>query len=261
MEKSVKICTIIANYNYARFIDKAIQSCIDQTVPNYIVVIDDCSTDGSVDIIRAKLGNLYSKKDFMYNNEKINIELYKLGALVLPPKNSGPSEARNIGLSLVIENFDFFQILDADDSMYPNKIERLIKEMEDQSVGVAYADYDIYDIDRNTTITEFKKPFSNLDLMNECIIHSGSLIRKETLKSVFSHENCKIQVQGFYDPNLRTCEDYDLWIRVMKKGWNINHVAESLTLVKNHQDNSTNSVEQETWSKNMQYLRYKHSEG
>jgi len=46
---SIPKCSIVmANYNYARYLPKAIESALDQDYPNIeVVVVDDGSTDGS----------------------------------------------------------------------------------------------------------------------------------------------------------------------------------------------------------------------
>lgn len=49
-----KITVGIVNYNYARFLDQCLQSVINQSYPNIeIIIVDDCSTDDSLDIISA----------------------------------------------------------------------------------------------------------------------------------------------------------------------------------------------------------------
>ena len=55
---------------------------------------------------------------------------------------------------------------------------------------------------------------------------------------------------------MRTCEDYDLWIRIAKK-FTIAHVAEFLTYVRIHSQNSTNTVSKEIWNQNWNRIRKK----
>lgn len=236
------IATIIANYNYGQYLGDAIDSSINQTVQNYTIVIDDGSTDNSVDIALSKIKTKHFKT---WQNH--NIYLGDIGCLIKLDKNYGPSYARNCALSLFIAdpNFKFthFQILDADDQMYPNKIERLLT-LDDNRTGVVYADYDIWNVESNTIVREYKQSFSLERLHRECIIHSGSLIKKEALLSVYNG--------SFYNNEMVTCEDYELWVRIAKRQWKIKHIPESLTLVRNHPQNSTNTRSQEIWLKNWQ---------
>src|SRR5207253_10717642 len=49
---TMKISTVITLYNLEKYIDDAIQSVLTQTrQPDEIIVVDDCSTDGSADIV------------------------------------------------------------------------------------------------------------------------------------------------------------------------------------------------------------------
>ena len=74
-------------------------------------------------------------------------------------------------------------------------------------------------------------------------MHSGSLILKDALVSVEEDT-------GFYDEEMRTCEDYDLWMRISEK-YIIAHVPKSLTKVRVTGDNSSFIVNQEVWQKNL----------
>ena len=231
------VVTLIANYNYGKYLIDAIDSALNQTVENFIVFVDDFSVDNSVSLAANKLKTKFDKtitlKDMTFGLHRgENSMVIQLG------KNCGPSRARNIGISASLKFADFYQILDADDIMYPNKIETLIKEMHD-NIGVTYGDYDIINEDHIIT-REYKQPFSMQSLMKECIVHSGSLIRANTLKQV-------VNQYGFYNETMRVAEDYDLWLRIAKHGWSIRHIAEPLTLVRTHSENSTNSVPKHIW--------------
>ena len=47
------VSVIIANYNYKRYISEAVESVLSQTIPpDEFIIIDDCSTDGSYDVIK-----------------------------------------------------------------------------------------------------------------------------------------------------------------------------------------------------------------
>jgi len=92
---SIKVSVIIPSYNYGKFIGRAIRSAINQTYPksNYeIIVIDDCSTDKSRDIIEA------------------------FGSVIRPvflDKNIGIAAVRNQGIFMA--RGEYITFLDADD--------------------------------------------------------------------------------------------------------------------------------------------------
>ena len=93
----MRFSIIIPNYNNAEWLDKCLQSIFNQTFKDYqIIVVDDCSTDNSLNILRK------------YEWEgKINLLSAKAHGKVF---NGG---ARNMGISLATGDYILF--LDSDD--------------------------------------------------------------------------------------------------------------------------------------------------
>jgi len=97
----LKVSIIIASHNNKNTIQHAVDSALNQTYPNIeVIVIDDCSTDGSVEILKS------------YGNK---IKLFK------SRQNKGAYYCRNIGLDNA-SGF-FVTLMDADDIMMSRKIE------------------------------------------------------------------------------------------------------------------------------------------
>jgi teichuronic acid biosynthesis glycosyltransferase TuaG len=100
----LRFAIIIPVYNGQAFIAEAIESCLQQTVlPYEIIVVDDGSTDETAAIIRS-----------------FDIPVIKF---VQNEKNSGPSFSRNRGMEMASAEWVLF--LDADDIFHPKKIEIL----------------------------------------------------------------------------------------------------------------------------------------
>lgn len=245
-----KIGVLICNHNYGNYIIDALESCVNQTrKPDKVIIVDDGSTDSSKEIILDYLGETFKGK--VVNGLKIYESfLNPLFIFISLDKAGGPSLARNIGIDLTIQNIDLYQILDADDKMYPKKLEVLENKInESQEIGVVYADYNIFNVNNDTLGREWKEPYSKQRLLEECIIHSGSMIRKEALEKVKDQ-------YGYYDVNMRTCEDYDLWLRISNH-FTISHLPESLTYVRVHNNNATYSVKNEIWQQNWNRIKLK----
>jgi len=244
------VTILIANYNDEEYLDRAIESAVNQDYPGplNICIVDDGSTDGSWGVIETYIKN--PAKDTTEADLGVTFSQYSSGRFgntkiyAIKNENSGPSEARNVGIRYMIEKTDVFAILDSDDEMYEDKVSECIKVFEkgEGSIGVVYADYDTLHTNTGKIIREFKEPYSRRRLVRECIVHSGSLISKEALESVYEET-------GYYDKTMRTCEDYDLWMRISEK-FIIAHVPKSLTLVRVTGDNSSFIVNQEVWQKN-----------
>ncbi len=116
MEQLVSV--VIPCYNAERWVGEAIQSCLDQTYsPIEVIVIDDGSTDRSLDVISSF-------------GQRIRWET---------GPNRGGNHARNRGFAL--STGDYLQFLDADDYLLPSKIERQMAAFRETSAAVLYEDW------------------------------------------------------------------------------------------------------------------------
>lgn len=93
---TVRLSVIVTNYNYARYLPVAIDSLLSQPEPIEIIVVDDCSTDRSPEIIKS------------YGDKIIP---------VLLPVNSGQGAGFNAGFARA--SGDLVLFLDADDFLLP----------------------------------------------------------------------------------------------------------------------------------------------
>jgi cellulose synthase/poly-beta-1,6-N-acetylglucosamine synthase-like glycosyltransferase len=112
------VSVIIPCFNAERWIADAINSSLNQTYDNVeIIVVDDGSTDNSLDIIQS-FGDQVT---------------WVSGA------NQGGNHARNQGIKLA--KGEFFQFLDADDYIYPHKLAQQIKYLEATGCDLVYGDW------------------------------------------------------------------------------------------------------------------------
>lgn len=216
---SPTVTVVIANHNYEKYLPKAIESVIYQThkCNIRICVYDDGSKDGSLDEIIKSYGQLIT----VYRNKESN----------------GPSVARNYIIEKHIDETDFFAILDADDFWLDGKIQKSIDIMlKNNNVGVVYSDNFL--LTEHGTKREFRESFSLMRLLENNYIHSGSVIRADALRKV-----------GGYREDMRTAEDWDLWLRIAKY-YHIRHIPEPLVVALVHSQNSTNTVNREVWQEN-----------
>lgn len=103
---------IITIWNLERYLAETLNSVENQSVkPLEVLLIDDGSTDSSIDIARAFIQN------------KSNYKLFKL-------PHTGVSNARNFGLNLVKSEYVIF--LDGDDILLPNYFQELIKRLKNK---------------------------------------------------------------------------------------------------------------------------------
>jgi glycosyltransferase involved in cell wall biosynthesis len=112
-----KLLVIMPLYNDELFVERAIDSILNQTFKNFFLyIINDCSTDESLNKINKYLSN---PKVRLINNKK----------------NMGAYYSRNVGLQLLEkEHFDVYTVHDADDFSDSTRFEKLIKYFDDEYI-------------------------------------------------------------------------------------------------------------------------------
>jgi succinoglycan biosynthesis protein ExoO len=122
----MSVSVIIPAYNAEAFVGRAIASAIAQTRPPIeILIVDDCSTDGTRAVLEA------AARD------------HPLIKVIAMPRNGGPSVARNAGIAAA--QGDWLAILDADDAYAPERLAALIPFAEATGADFVADDIAYYD--------------------------------------------------------------------------------------------------------------------
>ena len=186
----MKISIIITSYNQETTIEDAINSCLNQTLkPFEIIVCDDASTDSTKDKIRRY--------------EKTNPECIRV---IFNKENQGVSQNRNTGI--IASEGEYITWLDGDDIFLPTKLadegSLLIK---DESVQWVYSQVEQIAPDWRKVQKRYKK--KRTGYIFEFVVKSlgkaprNPMVSKKLLMKV-----------GLFDPNLEIYEDYDLMLRI-----------------------------------------------
>lgn len=147
-EVSTRFSVVIPTYNASRFIEECINSVLEQCYSNFeILVVDDGSTDDTVEICRHLLGNLDN-------------------AVLLQQVNSGPNVARNLALSKA--NSDYVIFIDADDKIEPCTLSELSLLIGEQKPD--FVNYGIDFFDSKTGRVIKKTSFPSLILCHDDIL-------------------------------------------------------------------------------------------
>lgn len=211
----VSIC--IPNYNYGLYVGKAIQSAINQSYENVeIVVIDNASTDNSIEVINS----------FKQNNKvKIFENTENIGAL------------RNFNKSFELSKGDYVVFLSSDDMLKPKFVEKCVQVFEKYDVGMVGTEMAL--IDKDDNILGEYIPFyddnyiipgikqAKVFLMGNCFGSNQVLIERSVLEKV-----------GLFDGRFGAASDWHLWFRICLQS-DIAYLKEQLTTLRLHGNNQT----------------------
>ncbi|MEC5425937.1 glycosyltransferase family 2 protein [Virgibacillus sp. C22-A2] len=184
------ISVITPAYNAERFIKQTIESVLEQTYPNWeMILVDDCSTDDTVEII----------KRYQEDDSRIKLIVHEV--------NSGSAVARNAAMEHATGQYIAF--LDSDDLWYPEKLEKQLHFMQEKDIAFSFTKYRRIEEDGTLRNAISKAPESvgYNDLMKHCVIGCLTvMIDREKighLKMV----------------NIRTRQDYVYWLTITKMGF------------------------------------------
>jgi len=150
--KKDKISVIVAVYNTEKYVEKCINSLLNQTYKNLeIIIIEDCSTDNSKTILKQ-----------YENKENIKIIYNKV--------NKGLSYSRNIGLKQ--STGDYVGYIDSDDYVDLNYYEKLMNSIRENNSDIAICDMKIvYEFKDNNEI--IARSFNNDKITKLDAINNG----------------------------------------------------------------------------------------
>ncbi len=185
------VSIVITNYNYAQWIGEALDSVAAQSYrPLECIIVDDCSTDDSLHVIKERLQILQERNDGISYKQ------------LFTRKNSGQLAAFQLGLKHSSGLFLCF--LDADDVLFPEFISTHIQVHMMQNVAFTFCEP--IDINQDGVPLTFQSTANNL------YVRLG-LQKKNTLPETFSSWKKKLQENEIppetsFSPQILS--DYDL---------------------------------------------------
>lgn len=163
-----EISAIIPNYNSGKYIDKCLKALINQEYEvREIIVIDDCSTDESVEIV----------KEYVKKNKKIKLSINE--------KNMGVSYSRNKGISMATSEYLMF--CDGDDWYELDATKKMVQALEEYNADYIVACYNIAKSENEKIAILYDSYFQEGEISKkECIAFlpitsSAKLIKKSII--------------------------------------------------------------------------------
>ena len=222
-KSNTKVTVLMSVYNGAKYLREAIDSILNQSFKDFeYLIIDDCSTDGSSDIIRS------------YTDPRIR--------LIQNEKNIGLTRSLNKGLKLA--NAQYIARMDADDISLPSRFERQTEFLQSPPEHVVVGccilridpDGDPIQIDHQADSHEnIEKVFLR---GRSGLPHPAAMFRREAAHAV-----------GDYGREYECAQDIDLFLRLGERG-RLGNVQEVLLKYRQHLDSVclTKHLLQKKWA-------------
>jgi glycosyltransferase involved in cell wall biosynthesis len=207
------VSIILATFNRASLLPKAIESVLQQTLTDFeFLIIDDGSTDNTAEVVAR------------YTDPRIVYRLVEHGER---------SRARNMGIRLSRGRYIAF--LDSDDWYLPNKLEEQVAALETHpECGMTLGGWAIVDHTGKTILEMHRWEYyqSRLLSVEDWLFHSSAtpitiLARREWFECM-----------GGFDPTLSMAEDTELWMRLALGGCLITWTRSNVAIVLAHESNS-----------------------
>ncbi len=190
--KEKLVSVIIPTYNRADLVLRAVESVCKQSYSNLeIIVVDDNSKDDTQAVIHEM-----AKKDdriiYLHNSN-----------------NMDGGGSRNVGIENA--NGDIVAFLDSDDVWYKNRISNQIELFQDSDVVATYCNYNMVEFETGKVIVNNSR--AGKHQVND--IYFGNYLG--TTSCLMARKDILLQI-GMFDARLNSCQDWDLYIRLIQSG-------------------------------------------
>jgi glycosyltransferase involved in cell wall biosynthesis len=192
------VSVIVPAYNAAETIGETLDSALAQThVDLEVIVVNDGSTDGTIDVVRARARS----------DARIRL---------IEQENSGVAAARNRGIEAA--RGTFIAPLDADDIWVPSKVVRQVRRMEESGSRTGFVYSWWVWLDEQSRVLDASPRWrvegnvrTKLLQVNFCGNASVPLIRREALETVGGYD------VGMRESGAQGCEDWDILVRIAER--------------------------------------------
>jgi glycosyltransferase involved in cell wall biosynthesis len=234
-DTEVLVSVVVPNYNYSKYLRRRLDSILGQTVRSFeLIVIDDCSTDDSVELIKKNYGQAVNQ-------------------LIVNDKNSAsPFPQWNKGASLA--KGKYLWIAEADDDCEPTFLEEMLA-LAKKSQNLAFAYSRSIPIDSSDNVLDADFLFSYVaDLDGDKWRNDYVIDGRSELMNVLSRKNAVVNVSsvvfdrekflsiGGAPTDMKMCADWMTYCRLAMNG-DVAYCAKGLNRHRQHVNRHTrNSV-------------------
>jgi glycosyltransferase involved in cell wall biosynthesis len=206
-----QISVVMPTYNQSNYLEKAIQSVLDQTWTDYeFIIVNDGSTDSTKEILDS------------YQQKHPHL-------IIIHQDNKKLPEALNTGFRGA--NGKYLTWTSSDNIMKREMLSLLNDALnKNPDISMVYSDWELIDendqvIKKCVTYDYDKYLLMRLNYINCCFLY-----RRECQETV-----------GLYDDTYRYAEDWEYWLRISKK-FKLKHIYGCLYQFRVHKKSLTNAV-------------------
>lgn len=210
-----EVSVVMPVYNSEKFLKESIESVLTQTFTDFeFIIIDDGSTDNSVEIIKS------------YNDSRIRLIAHKENKIHMKRQNEG----------LDLANGKYVAIMHSDDISMPQRFQKQVDFLNNNpNIGIVGSYWKAFDAEEYTVdVPQKPNELKALSVFHCPFGHPTVMLRKDFL----TNNNLR------YDENSHYAEDYDLWVRALKhfEGANIPEVLLHYRIHKNSVSVARNEI-------------------
>ena len=206
------ISIIMPYYKKESYVEDSIKSILSQTYQNFEIIL-----------INDEIENKNFIKEVSNLDQRIR--------LIHNDANLGAGLSRNKAITL--SNGEFIAFCDCDDLWKKNKLELQLNFMKEFNLNFGFTSYEI--VDENNNFINFRKAQSDINfekLKNSCDIGLSTVILK---KNIFDNNKYKFA-------DLKTKEDYVLWIKLSQDGIKMQGLDQNLTSWRKNKNSLSSSI-------------------
>jgi glycosyltransferase involved in cell wall biosynthesis len=205
------VTVLMSVYNGEKYLAEAIESILSQTYDDFeFLIIDDCSTDESANIIHS-----FKDEKIVYKKNRTNI---------------GQTKSLNKGIKLA--NGEYIARIDQDDESNSTRLEKQLSFLKENNCHVVGSWFNVIN-SNGELLYKNKLPVEPQDIINlmtwsNPIAHSSAMIKKDELISLNS-----------YPEHYTHGMDMALWIKFVQNNYKIMNIPEYLINWRQHNQSSS----------------------
>lgn len=216
MSEKPIISIVLPTFNQALLLREALDSIVAQTTDAWeALIIDNQSTDDTRAVVEA-----FSEPRFRYS------EIDNQG-IIAASRNQAIQQARG----------DWVAFLDSDDIWMPEKLAECLGAVDSEVDLICHREHTVRDghvLRTSSSPVDSWPSHRNLWVHGNCFSPSSVMVRRQLLQCV----------GGFSERSeFVTCEDYDLWLRLVEYGMRVKFIDPILSQYRLHDSNASTAIE------------------